>query len=306
MLFESQFSYLKNIEFKNRVLRSSIGGRMAHYDGTVSTAWTHFEKRFARAEVAGIISATISINKARMSPLEYPSLHANSFMTPLKAAIREIKKAAPDCRYVIQIGDTGGHTHTSAFPQSEDGLSSSAYTDVLYGYRNRTQAMTIEQIARAVRAFAEAARRVRETGCDGIEITASKGYLLHQFLNPGVNRRRDAYGGSVDKRFRIVEEVIRKCAVRSPTTSSSGCGSRQRITTICPSTSDFRSPGRCGITASGTIFRRRFITRGGWRRSGWIICMSTVASASPTRRAVQAIILMPVSRFSSMPTAISV
>jgi 2,4-dienoyl-CoA reductase-like NADH-dependent reductase (Old Yellow Enzyme family) len=143
-----------------------------------------------------------------MSPLEYPSLHANSFIPPLKSAIEEIKKAAPDCRYIIQIGDTGGHTHTSAFPQSEDGLSSSAYTDLLYGYRNRTQAMTVEQIAQAVRAFAEAARRVRETGSDGIEITASKGYLLHQFLNPGVNRRRDRYGGSVDNRFRIVEEVI--------------------------------------------------------------------------------------------------
>lgn len=207
MLFEP--FRIKNVEFENRILRSSIGGRMAHYDGTVSQAWTHFEKRFARAGVAGIISATISINKARMSPLEYPTLHDDSFVPPLKAAIREIKEARPDCRYIIQLGDTGGHTHTSAFPQPEDGLSSSAYTDLLYGYRNRTRAMTIEQIARSVRDFAQAARRVREAGCDGVEITASKGYLLHQFLNPGINRRQDAYGGSVDKRFRIVEEVIR-------------------------------------------------------------------------------------------------
>lgn len=200
---------ISNIEFKNRILRSSIGGRMAHYDGTVSAAWTHFEKRFARAGLAGVISATISVNKARMSPLEYPTLHGDSFVPPLRAAIREIKEGAPDCRYIIQLGDTGGHTHTSAFPQPEDGLSSSAYTDLLYGYRNRTRAMTIEQIGRSVSDFAQAARRAREAGCDGVEITASKGYLLHQFLNPGVNRRRDAYGGSVDNRFRIVDEVIR-------------------------------------------------------------------------------------------------
>jgi 2,4-dienoyl-CoA reductase (NADPH2) len=49
---------------------------------------------------------------------------------------------------------------------------------------------------------------VRETGADGVEVTASKGYLIQQFLNPAVNRRTDRYGGSVDKRFRFLEEVV--------------------------------------------------------------------------------------------------
>ncbi|MBK6619515.1 MAG: hypothetical protein IPG32_01020 [Saprospirales bacterium] len=68
--------------------------------------------------------------------------------------------------------------------------------------------MTIEEIGIAVEQFAEAARRVRETGADGVEITASKGYMIQQFLNPGINRRRDQYGGSVDNRFRFLEEVV--------------------------------------------------------------------------------------------------
>src|SRR5260370_41367544 len=45
MLFEP--FRIKNVEFANRVLRSSIGGRIAYYDGAVSPAWIHFEKAFA-------------------------------------------------------------------------------------------------------------------------------------------------------------------------------------------------------------------------------------------------------------------
>ena len=66
---------IKNVKFDNRMLRSSMGGRNSYYDGTVSPAWVHFEKRFAHHGVAGIISPTISVNEMRQSPLEYPSLH---------------------------------------------------------------------------------------------------------------------------------------------------------------------------------------------------------------------------------------
>ena len=45
MLFEP--FRIKNVSFVNRVLRSSMGGRNACYDGPVSPAWVHFERRFA-------------------------------------------------------------------------------------------------------------------------------------------------------------------------------------------------------------------------------------------------------------------
>jgi len=69
--------------------------------------------------------------------------------------------------------------------------------------------MTGDEIRTTVASFATAARRVADAECDGVEITASKGYLIHQFLNPLTNRRRDAYGGSIDGRFRFLEEIVR-------------------------------------------------------------------------------------------------
>jgi 2,4-dienoyl-CoA reductase-like NADH-dependent reductase (Old Yellow Enzyme family) len=202
---------IKNVIFGNRVLRSSMGGRTAFYDGTVSPAWTHFEKRFARGGIGGIISATISVTETRMSPLEYPALHSDRFTAPLGEAIGEIRaagSAAGGCKYIVQLGDTGAATHTSLRPQHGDRLSASWFFDFLYGYHNSALPMSPAQIRATIGNFKQAARRAVEAGCDGIEITASKGYLIHQFLNPATNRRTDAYGGSVDKRFRLLAEIV--------------------------------------------------------------------------------------------------
>lgn len=122
MIFEP--FQLKNLQFKHRILRSSIGGRTSFYDGTVTSAFKNFEKRFAQHDLAGIISATISVNDKRTSPLEYPKLSDDRFIKPLAAAIKAVQQY--DCRYIVQIGDTGGHTHTSLFPQQEDSQSSSS------------------------------------------------------------------------------------------------------------------------------------------------------------------------------------
>jgi 2,4-dienoyl-CoA reductase (NADPH2) len=209
-LFEP--STINGVQFRNRVLRSSLGGRTSYYDGTVSPAFIAFESRFAKAGVGGIITATISVNPRRMSPLEYPALHDDRYIAGLTQAARAVQ--AYGCRYIIQIGDPGGHTHLSLFPEVADAKSASSTFNLLYGYRNRTVAMTEHDIELAIERFAAAAERVRRTGADGLEITASKGYLIHQFLNPATNRRTDAYGGSVEKRFHFLERIVQAARAR--------------------------------------------------------------------------------------------
>jgi len=74
--------------------------------------------------------------------------------------------------------------------------------------------MDRHDIDRAVRAYAEAARRCREGGLDGIE-TLAGGHLIGQFLSPRTNRRTDAFGGSLENRLRfalMVHEAIREAA----------------------------------------------------------------------------------------------
>src|SRR5690606_38501235 len=70
------------------------------------------------------------------------------------------------------------------------------------------QAMTQQDISNAVSGFADAARRAREAGFDGIEIHGANGYLLDQFLSVGINLREDGYGGDVPGRLRLIAEVV--------------------------------------------------------------------------------------------------
>ncbi len=71
------------------------------------------------------------------------------------------------------------------------------------------KAMSEEDMADVIDAYAAAARRSVAAGYDILEIHGAHGYLLHQFLSPLTNKRNDAFGGSRENRMRFPLEVTR-------------------------------------------------------------------------------------------------
>jgi len=71
------------------------------------------------------------------------------------------------------------------------------------------RAMTEAEILAAIDGFAQAARRAREAGFDGVEVHAAHYYLLSQFLSPYSNRRTDRWGGDLAGRARLAVEAVR-------------------------------------------------------------------------------------------------
>jgi 2,4-dienoyl-CoA reductase-like NADH-dependent reductase (Old Yellow Enzyme family) len=67
--------------------------------------------------------------------------------------------------------------------------------------------MTIADIHSIIDAFSAAADRACRAGFEVLEIHAAHGYLLNEFLSPLTNHRTDTYGGSRERRMRIVLEV---------------------------------------------------------------------------------------------------
>ncbi len=74
--------------------------------------------------------------------------------------------------------------------------------------KQRPYVLTAEEIKHLIEDYVNAAvRMVKFGGYDGVQIHASHGYMLGQFLSPLTNKRSDAYGGSDAKRARLLYEV---------------------------------------------------------------------------------------------------
>ena len=70
--------------------------------------------------------------------------------------------------------------------------------------------MSIEEIEEQVEMHAQAARRFKEAGFDGVEICGIAGYLIPNFLSRWTNKRTDKYGGSLENRARFLLEIIKR------------------------------------------------------------------------------------------------
>jgi N-ethylmaleimide reductase len=74
------------------------------------------------------------------------------------------------------------------------------------------EAMTETDIKVAIGEYVQAAKNARAAGFDGVELHGANGYLLEQFIRPNSNQRTDAYGGGIERRARLVLEVVKAVA----------------------------------------------------------------------------------------------
>lgn len=120
------------------------------------------------------------------------------------------------------VHDRGGKTavqlyHAGRYVPARDvpcGQPALAPSPVYCPYTRETPPeMTVEQIHEVTENWARGAVRAKAAGFDMVEIIASAGYLIPQFLSPVTNQRTDEYGGSWENRCRFPLEVIR--AVRA-------------------------------------------------------------------------------------------
>jgi 2,4-dienoyl-CoA reductase (NADPH2) len=110
-------------------------------------------------------------------------------------------------KIAAQLYQAGRYTH-SAMIEGRKPFSASAVRSRLTGETPR--ALELEEIPQVQEKFAEAALRAKEAGFDAVEILASAGYLISQFLSPITNLREDAYGGPLENRMRFGIEVVQK------------------------------------------------------------------------------------------------
>ena len=107
-------------------------------------------------------------------------------------------------RFLVQLGHAGATVN-----DTDAGRPLLAPSPVMSRLaREVPKAMSEAEIEEIVAAHAAAARRVRASGLDGVELLGAFGYLIGAFLSPLSNRRTDAWGGSLEARLRFPRRVI--------------------------------------------------------------------------------------------------
>lgn len=195
----------RNLEVKNRIFRSNISGKFDNYNGIGTQTRINWETKFARGGVGAIISSHVPISVRGRILTNYAFIDNDdkiNFWRKVGESVHE-----HGCKYIVQLSHGGRQQDVGGIENAfHKALSSTSRTDSFHGLL--CQAMTRDEIKMVVRQFADAARRVREAGLDGIELHACNGYLINQFLSSGINDRKDEYGGSLENRARFLLEIM--------------------------------------------------------------------------------------------------
>jgi len=186
----------------NRTVRSATWEGLADKDGFVRPELIEMIAQLARNSVGLIIPGYLYVARnGRGLPWQtgvWDDAHMDGLSRITEAGHREGGVVA------AQIAHAGGRTRPELI-NDQIPMAPSAVEGFSFGDTPRE--MTVGEIEGAVYAFAQAARRVKQAGFDALQLHAAHNYLISQFLNPLINQRNDAYGGSPDRRLRFLLDI---------------------------------------------------------------------------------------------------
>ena len=193
---------LKHLTFKNRIF--STGHEPAYSDdGMPKERYRLSHREKARGGCALTMTAGSAL-VAEDSPAAFGNLQAwRDEIVPWMRALAD-DCHQHDCKVMIQLTHLGrrtGWNKTEWLPV----ISSSGVRE--QAHRAFPKPAEEWDLVRVVSRFADAAERMKEAGLDGIELYAS-GHLLDSFWSSSLNDRDDEYGGSLENRMRLTNDVI--------------------------------------------------------------------------------------------------
>jgi 2,4-dienoyl-CoA reductase (NADPH2) len=135
------------------------------------------------------------------------------WLLPLAGKVTSTRDADRHREITDAVHDNGGRIalqilHAGRYAYHPFSASASRSKSPITPFRARE--LTSREVRTTIDDFARSAELARRAGYDGIEIMGSEGYLINQFLAPRVNKRKDEWGGTAEKRRRFPVEIVRK------------------------------------------------------------------------------------------------
>ena len=206
--FDRLFSPIRigSLELRNRIVMSPMTTDYATDDQLPSPRLLAYLEERARGGVGLITLEACSIERRQREVVHTMHFGDDAVIEPHRELVRRLH--AHGTRVQPQLVHPGPDS-MSPLLDGNPSVGPSVIPSYLTGHPCRE--LTREEIAEIVTRYADAARRIRAAGYDGLELHAAHGYmLLGSFLSPVRNRRNDEYAGRKQEgRLRLVLEVVR-------------------------------------------------------------------------------------------------
>jgi 2,4-dienoyl-CoA reductase-like NADH-dependent reductase (Old Yellow Enzyme family) len=187
------------LTLKNRFIKSSTAESMAGPNGEVTPAMLDFYEAIAQGGAGCIFLGHAFVHPLGKAHPRMTGLHDDRLIPGLRSLAEVIHRH--DCYVFAQLNHGGSRVEKGC----ADPVGPSPVINPSSGLCGRE--LRSDEIWEIVRAFGQAASRVREAGLDGILIHGGHGYLVSLFNSPLTNERTDEWGGDASKRFRFLGEV---------------------------------------------------------------------------------------------------
>jgi len=165
-----------------------------------------------RAGAGLIITEGTWVSKQAIGASNVPGIYTEHQTTAWATVTEAVHQAGG--RIFSQLGHAGAKSHPDhldgALPAGPSAINPREKRLTPTGLKDTVtpRELTPAGITQTVADYRAAAGNARRAGFDGIEIHAQGSHLIPQFLNPRLNQRTDAYGGSTTARAQFLLEIL--------------------------------------------------------------------------------------------------
>jgi 2,4-dienoyl-CoA reductase-like NADH-dependent reductase (Old Yellow Enzyme family) len=200
------------LNLPNRIIRSGTFEGMADENGFITDEYIQYYDLLSKQKIGAIICgfSYISLEGKAMQPGQV-GVDSVDKIPLLKKLTETVHKNGSII--IMQIAHSGRQTLEKATGQKT--VSSSSIKSKYFNQKPET--LSIAQIETLVEKFGDAADYCKQAGFDGVQLHGAHGYLIHQFITPSINKRKDKYGIDKIKKTgtqflsEIIENVREKC-----------------------------------------------------------------------------------------------
>ncbi len=200
-----------SLNLRNRVVMAPMTRARSGPDRIPNALMAEYYRQ--RSGVGLIITEATTISEQANGWVDSPGIYTDAQQEAWKPIVDAVH--AEGSTIYLQLWHTGRASHSSfhggALPVAPSAIAiegDGVHTVNGKEPHETPRALETDELPGIVEDYRRAAERAKAAGFDGVEVHGANGYLLDEFLQSKTNHRTDAYGGSLENRYRLLKEVV--------------------------------------------------------------------------------------------------